>query len=369
MRQTIKEIEVNVAFRWFLGLGLTDKVPHFSTFSKNYVRRFKDTDIFEQIFSRILDECIKHGLVAPRAVFVDATHVKACANSKKATTEVVRQEAMFYEAQLKKEINEDRKAHGKKPLKDMESNDSEDGERDESDNDFPDNPGTGGATKAADKEATKEEKRSTTDPGSGWFHKGDHKQVLAYVVETACERHGWILGYTVNRGNLHDSRTFKGPYDKIKNEKIEAIIADAGYKNPAIAKLLIGDGIMQVFPYTRPQTKKGFFKKYEFVYDEYYDCYICPEGKILSYSTTNRGGYREYKSCLGDCAKCPCLSQYTKSRNQTKVVTRHIWEHYREECEDIRHREGSKELYDKRNETIERLLAQQRSYMASDTRR
>lgn len=356
MRQTIKEIEVNVAFRWFLGLGLTDKVPHFSTFSKNYVRRFKDMDIFEQIFSRILDECIKHGLVDPRAVFVDATHVKACANSKKATTEIVKQEAMFYEAQLKKEINENREAHGKKPLRDMESNDSEDGERDESDNDFPDNPGTGGATKAADKEATKEEKRSTTDPGSGWFHKGDHKQVLAYVVETACERHGWILGYTVNRGNLHDSRTFKGLYDKIKNEKIEAIIADAGYKNPAIAKLLIGDGIMQVFPYTRPQTKKGFFKKYEFVYDEYYDCYICSEGKILSYSTTNRGGYREYKSCPGDCVKCPCLSQCTKSRNQTKVVTRHIWEHYMEECEDIRHREGSKELYAKRKETIERLF-------------
>ena len=54
MRQTIKEIEVNVAYRWFLGLDLTDKVPHFSTFGKNYVRRFKDIDIFEQIFIRIL---------------------------------------------------------------------------------------------------------------------------------------------------------------------------------------------------------------------------------------------------------------------------------------------------------------------------
>ena len=47
MRQTIKKIEVNVAYRWFLGLDLTDKVPHFSTFGKNYVRRFKDTDIFD----------------------------------------------------------------------------------------------------------------------------------------------------------------------------------------------------------------------------------------------------------------------------------------------------------------------------------
>ena len=51
MRQTMKEIEVNVAYRWFLGLDMLDPVPHFSTFGKNYTRRFKDPDLFEQIFS------------------------------------------------------------------------------------------------------------------------------------------------------------------------------------------------------------------------------------------------------------------------------------------------------------------------------
>ena len=59
MRQTVKEIEVNVAYRWFLGLDMLDKVPHFSTFGKNYTRRFKDTDLFEQIFAHILSECYK----------------------------------------------------------------------------------------------------------------------------------------------------------------------------------------------------------------------------------------------------------------------------------------------------------------------
>ena len=48
----MKEIEVNVAYRWFLGLDMLDPVPHFSTFGKNYTRRFKDTDLFEQIFQR-----------------------------------------------------------------------------------------------------------------------------------------------------------------------------------------------------------------------------------------------------------------------------------------------------------------------------
>ncbi len=71
MRQTIKEIEVNVGYRWFLGLDLMDSVPHFTTFGKNYTRRFKGSDLFEQIFTRILEECCKHGLVDKSVVFID----------------------------------------------------------------------------------------------------------------------------------------------------------------------------------------------------------------------------------------------------------------------------------------------------------
>ncbi len=337
MRQTIKEIEVNIAYRWFLGLDFDDKVPHFSTFSKNYTRRFKDTDIFEQIFSKILEECITHKLVKPKEIFVDATHIKACANIRKISKEAVQEEALFYEEQLIKEIGIDREKHNKKPLKDKTQKDDTD------DN----NPPTTN---------TKEEKCSSVDPDCGWFHKGEHKQVFAYSIQTACDKNGWILGYTVNRGNLHDSRTFKGLYDKIKDFKPKKLIADAGYKTPAIAKLLIDDEIEPIFPYKRPMTKDGFFRKYEYVYDEYYDCYICPNNKILEYSTTNRDGYREYKSCAKDCENCPYIHKCTESKNHVKVVTQHIWNDYIEQCEDIRHTLGNKELYDKRKETIERLF-------------
>ena len=103
-------------------------------------------------------------------------------------------------------------------------------------------------------------------------------------------------------------------------------------------------------------TKKGFFKKYEYVYDEYYDCYICPNDEILKYTTTNKEGYKEYKSCAEICEKCPYLNQCTESKNHVKVVTRHVWEEYMEMAEDIRYTEGMKELYSKRKETIERLF-------------
>ena len=103
-------------------------------------------------------------------------------------------------------------------------------------------------------------------------------------------------------------------------------------------------------------TKDGFFRKHEYVYDEYYDCYICPNNEILRYSTTNREGYREYKSDRRICEKCPLISQCTESMNHVKVITRHIWEDYMEKCEEIRQTIGMKDLYSKRKETIERIF-------------
>jgi transposase len=346
MRQTIKEIEVNVAYRWFLGLDMMDKVPHFSTFGKNYTRRFKDTDLFEQIFSYILSECYKYKFVNPKEVFVDATHVKACANNnKKMEKKIAQKEALFYEELLQKEINEDREKHGKKPLKDK-------------DDDHHSTPPSSGSDESSTDDAKKEKtkKCSITDPESGWFQKGKHKHVFAYSIQTACDKNGWILSYTVNPGNEHDSRTFKGLYDKIKSIGIETIIADAGYKTPAIAKILIDEGITPLLPYKRPMTKKGYFKKTDYVYDEYYDCYLCPNNQILNYSTTNRDGYREYKSCGAICETCSNLKQCTSSKNHVKVVTRHLWEDYIEQCEEIRHTIGMKELYSHRKETIERIF-------------
>ena len=69
-----------------------DPVPHFSTFGKNYMRRFKNTDLFEQIFSKILDDCYRWDFVDPSEVFVDATHIKARANSKKMRKRIAKQE-------------------------------------------------------------------------------------------------------------------------------------------------------------------------------------------------------------------------------------------------------------------------------------
>jgi transposase len=286
MRQTIREIETNVAYRWFMGYDFTQPIPHFSTFGKNYVRRFKDTNVFEQIFMRILEEAVKHGFVDPDVLFIDATHVKANANKNQYVKQLIQEQVRSYQQQLEEEINEDRIAHGKKPF----------GKKSEA--------------------AVKEVKMSTTDPESGLFVKGEKERVFAYSWHTACDRNGFVLGSVVTAGNVHDSSVFEELLSQVRTSfgKPAAVAVDAGYKTPHIAKLLLDQQIRPVMPYTRPHTKDGFFRKHEYVYDEYYDCYLCPNNEVLSYETTTREGYRIYRSNPEVCRHCPFLKQCTESR-------------------------------------------------------
>lgn len=332
MRQTIKDIEVNTAYRWFLGLTLDNKVPHFTTYGKNYSRRFQDKAVISKIFSQVLHQALVAGLIDPSDIFIDGTHIKAAANNHKYRKEMVNQQAKFMSDQLELEIDLDRRKHAKKSLK------------------------------PATRKEPKEKKVSTTDPESGWFHKGEHKEVFAYSAQVACDKHGWALAYSVAPGHVHDSQAFSALFAKLEPFAPQFLIADSGYKTPSIAKFLLDKNITPVFPYTRPKGKKGKLRPKDFIYDEYYDCYLCPENQTLTYRTTTREGYQEYKSAPKICATCPLLSVCTTSKNHQKVMTRHVWKDYLDSCEDIRHQRGLKELYQKRKETIERLFGTAKEY-------
>ncbi len=352
MRQTIKEIEVNNAYRWFIGYDIGEPIPHFSTFGKNYSRRFKDTDIFERIFSHILEEAVNCGFVDESAVFIDGTHIKASANKKKFAKEAIPERIKHYQKALDEEIEKDRAAHGKKPLK-TENDDNKPAVKKRNN--------TSKKKLARRKKEAKKKTvyKSTTDPECGMFHKGEHEKQFAYVANTACDKNNFVLDFVIDAGNIHDSVMFDKVYDKVIDRfpKAKEIAVDAGYKTPWIAKKIIDGGRIPVMPYKRPMTKQGFFKKYEYVYDEYYDCIICPNNKVLKYSTTNRDGYREYKSDPKVCANCPVRDKCTESKTMQKVVTRHVWEDYLEQTEDYRHMPKYKKIYDKRKETIERVFA------------
>ena len=205
--------------------------------------------------------------------------------------------------QLDVEINLDRKKHAKKFLK------------------------------PAKKGEAKSKKQSTTNPDSGWFHKGEHKEVFAYNAQVACDKHGWALAYTVEAGNIHDSQAFPALFAKLEPFSPEFIIADSGYKTPSIAKFLLEKEITPVFPYTRLRGKRGFLRPKDFVYDEHFDCYLCPENQVLTYRTTTREGYREYKSNPKICKNLSLVSDlYWKSpapksccASYLERCLRHLW--------------------------------------------
>ncbi|WP_245608744.1 transposase [Saccharibacillus sacchari] len=113
-RQLEREVQTNLAYRWFLGLGLTDKVPDSSTISWNRRTRFKETTIFQDIFDEIVLQAMSHKMVGGRVLFSDSTHVKASANKHKYTKQEVLQNTKDYLDELNTAVEADRKAHGKK---------------------------------------------------------------------------------------------------------------------------------------------------------------------------------------------------------------------------------------------------------------
>lgn len=185
LRQTVADIDMNIAYRWFLGYKISEAVPHFATVSYNFRHRFSSETI-DAVFVWMLEEIAAAGYLSPEVVFIDGTHVKANANMKKQVKRAIPAAAKAYEQQLREEVNADREEHGKKP--------------------FDDDPPSNG-----EKEITV----STTDPDCGVFHKGEHKKCFAYSVQTACDQRNYILGVTVNPGNMHDSVAFDGIYEQV----------------------------------------------------------------------------------------------------------------------------------------------------------
>ncbi|HBI05158.1 MAG TPA: IS1182 family transposase, partial [Paenibacillaceae bacterium] len=290
-RQLEREIQTNIAYRWFLGLGFTDPVPDHTTISWNRRTRFKDTTIFQDIFDEIVLQAINHRMVGGRFLFSDSTHLKANANKKKFTKQMVESNTKSYLEELNKAIEEDRVSNGKKPLK----------------------------NKAKEEEEKKEIKRSNTDPESGYMYREGKPEGFFYLDHRTTDlKYNIITDVHITPGNVHDSTPYLERLDRqIKrfSFKVEGIALDSGYLTAPICKGIYDRKIHGVIGHRRFQTKKGLLPKRKFTYHSEDNYYVCPNGQQLKYSTTDRDGYRQYKSNAKECANCPLLSQCTQSKN------------------------------------------------------
>lgn len=113
IRKTCEEAKVNLAYQWYLGIGLSDPVPNYSTFSQNYIRKFSTTNIFEEIFSKVLEQIMNKNLIDTDIIFVDGTHIKANANKHKSTKKKVKIITDKYHKELENEVNEFREINGR----------------------------------------------------------------------------------------------------------------------------------------------------------------------------------------------------------------------------------------------------------------
>jgi transposase/ssDNA-binding Zn-finger/Zn-ribbon topoisomerase 1 len=331
-RQLMREVQCNAAYRWFLRLKLTDKVPDASTLSQNRRRRFRDSDVYQKLFDEIVELAMKRGLVEGKVLYTDATHLKANANKNKFDVVRVEVRPQEYLAQLEQAVEEDRVEHGKGELK----------------------PKTSDA-------ATKEIKQSRTDKEAGYMvREGKPKGFFYLDHRTVDAKHAIITDTHATPATVHDSVPYLGRLDRQRERfglAVKAVGLDAGYATTAIAKGLEERGIYGVTGYRRPNCGEGLFAKRKFQYEAKLDVYVCPNGQLLTYRTTNREGYRQYHSDPRQCRECPLRQQCTRSRNLVKVVTRHVWQAARDRVDGHRLEERGKKIYKRRKETVERSFA------------
>jgi len=315
MRQTCKKIKVDAEYRWFLGIPFGKDTPHFSTFSKNYERRFKDSDIFEKIFINIVNQAIKYKLIDGTTFYTDSTHKKANANKNKYDDAII-QNIKERRKWLEEEINEERIKYDKKPFE------------------------------YKDETEEKHIKVSTTDKESGYYHRDNKEKGFMYLDHrTVDDKCNIIVDCYVTKGNVHDSEPFINRCEYIKNTfnfDIKKYAVDSGYLTLDIKRYFIENNIFGVFGYRRYGSKESREEKRKYEYVKELDIYyVKSTGEVLEYNgLIDRLGYKKYQNS-----------------DKTKIVRRHIHEEWNEIFHQNRISEEGKELYKKRKEHVERSFA------------
>ena len=330
-RRLIEEIHHNVAYRWFLGYGLEEKIPDASTISQNRRRRFTGTDIFEKIFDNIVEQAITHKLITGKIMYVDSTHVKANANIGKFTNEQVEVAIPEYIDELDKAVTEAREAHGQKELKKNEKTPE-----------------------------VKNRKVSTTDPDSGYMFRERKPKGFFYLNHMAVDgENNLIASVLPTTAAINDAVPFLGIIERLKEKyEVKYVGADAGYYTAAIAKGLKKLGVTAAIAKRLGPKPEGKMSKLNFVYVEELDIYVCPEGYGLNYKTTTREGYKEYCSQKEICDKCPKREKCIYDKQHIRTIRRHVWQEYLTEIDRFKEKtELGKRIYKRRKETIERAFA------------
>ena len=311
-RALCREVQLNLAYRWFCGLGIEDKIPDHSAFTRARNERFREHDIFRQVFERVVAACIKAHLVGGIGFAVDASLIAADANKCGATPgddwshdidpATVERAVQDYLANL-------------------------------------DNPAWGAATDVVPKFV------APADPAAQWTGALRNAAFFAYADNYLIDvKFGIIMDVEAS----HAIRQAEVGASQIMIERTEAtfgikpdwLAADTAYGSAPNLHFLVDE--KDIAPHIPAIDKSrrvdGMFSREDFIYDEAHDCYICLNGKILPRSSGARGSRGDdmisYFLRVVDCRDCQ-LKPRCCPNSPSRKITRHIHEAARDVAREI----------------------------------
>ena len=286
-RRLCEEVNLNLAYRWFCKLSLTDPVPDHSTFSKNRHGRFRDSDLFRKVFETVLARCIAEGAVGGEAFAVDASTIKADANRQQGGPG---KDGLAPDVMHRRAVREYI--------------------------DTLDDAAFGGATEAVPKFL------SPVDPAARWTRtRNDGTAKYSYSVNYLidCE-HAVIMDVegtaAIRTAEVHSTRVM---LDRVKVRNAitpERLSGDTAYGSAEMLNWLVNKrGIEPHIPvFDKSSRQDGTFPRSAFRYDRDDDRYICPAGKDLkryrlagrlAKATPPKDGLHKYRARQADCDVCP----------------------------------------------------------------
>ena len=296
-RQLMREIQVNLAYRWYLGYDLDETIPNHSVLSK--ARRRLGQDFFERLFTSVLQLCQQSGLVDGSNVLIDSTLVKGNASVESVTA------LKYSPAQYFQQLDSN-----------CQSDDATVQKHDELGSNRP------GNNRLCD------QKHSTTDPDATLARKGK-TTVLGYKTHVCADSHkGVITAVTVSTAVADDTSAVPELLDKHQealDEMPQRMVADGAYGSQDCLAYVQNRGIETVIKKRSGGNRHGGYDKSSFVYDEAADVFKCPEGAKLRRIRTDIKKNKAHYRCNAEHCDCcvqraACLGE--KSTAKARTVTR-----------------------------------------------
>jgi transposase len=290
-RKLCEEVGLHLAYRWFCRLDLDDKVPDHSTFSVNRHGRFRESDIFRQIFEAVVRACMDAGLVEGEGFAVDASVIEADAS----------------------------RYHGKAP--------------DEMDWSVPERQTRAvveflSALNDEDSDADRKPPKviSPVDPCSAWTAKANKRVQFGYGLNYLIDiEYAVIVDVEATPARTYDevaaTRTMIERTEETLGLKPVRLAADTAYGTGKFLGWLVGTGITPHIPvWDKSDREDGTFSRADFTFDKERNVYICPEGKLLT--TTGRvhdGRTILYRASTRDCGSCQLKPKCTPNMTFRKI--------------------------------------------------